>query len=89
MAFPRRPVADEPLLTPSQVAAMLGKERSTVFRIPPGELPFVLTAGGEKRKGHRRYRQRDVDKYVGTRADPPLAERVARLEERVDRLESK
>ncbi len=82
-------MTDEPLLTPSQVAAILGKERTTVFRIDEADLPYVLTKGGPARKGHRRYKQSDVDKYLGRQTSGDLAERVARLEQRMDDVEGR
>ena len=80
-------MADEPDLTASQVARMLGLNRSSVWRMDRGRLPYVETSGGGHRRGRRRYALRDVQALVDAADMPTLAGRVTRLEERVDAIE--
>ena len=46
------------------VAALLGVSKRTVQRIPRETLPYVTTPGGGIRKGHRKYRRDDVERYA-------------------------
>lgn len=53
----------EPLLTPAEVAALLQVDPKTVARwAAKGKLPSLRTPGG-----HRRYRQADVQHFIGDR----------------------
>lgn len=75
---------DAPLLTTGQVAEMLGRDRSNVWRIKDEALPYLM-------KGkHRRYRIEDVRAYMrATTPSPDLEQRLTDLEQRVTRLESR
>jgi hypothetical protein len=65
---------------------MLGCNRSSVYRMDRLKLPYIETAGGPTRGGRRRYAMSDVRALAEAR-ESDLADRVSRLEERVDRLE--
>jgi hypothetical protein len=91
-------VATGPLLTSGQVAKILGyRDRSSVYRIPADELPFIQRAprdlgGGRQSRPRRLYRRADVEAYAnrGQRSKRPsqsLEDRVAALEARFDEHE--
>ncbi len=71
---------NDPWLSASDVADELGVSRSTIWRMDAEQLPYVLTRGKQ-----RRYRRSDVLRVKGVES---LADRVARLEHRMDRHEA-
>jgi len=80
-------VGADPWLTATQVARMLGCNRSSVYRTSRDKLPYTETTGGGSRRGRRRYALSDVRALAEVGDWPRLVQRVTRLEERVDRLE--
>ena len=73
----------DPWLTATQVARMLGCNRSSVYRTSRDKLPYIETTGGPDRRGRRRYAMSDVRALADAR-ESGLADRVSRLEERFD-----
>ena len=76
---------DEITLSGTEVARRLGVHPSTVWRYTADELPYEETRGGTKRRGRRRYRLSDVERFqAGDNAPAPsltdLTARVADLE---------
>lgn len=69
-------------LTASDVAEILGTHRGSVWRIPRDQLPYSTSAGGPERRGRRRYRRGDVERYRAglPSVDPSIPDRVTELE---------
>jgi hypothetical protein len=88
---------EEATLSSTEVAAILKKHPTTVWRIPFDELPYevetraAISETGRDRQGRRRYRRAAVEAYQqGVRSQAPteLEARVRQLEERQAQVES-
>lgn len=74
-------------LSGPEVAELLDVHHSTVHRIPADQLPYEETPGGSLRRGRRRYRAEDVERYRKRRS-ADLSDRVEAAEARIAELEA-
>ena len=80
-------------LDAAQAAELAEVSRTTIWRADPSELPYEEVGGGPNRRGDRRYRRADVERYRDGRrrsVKGRLTGVEARLDElaaRVERLE--
>ena len=72
---------EDPMLTVTQAAQLLGVSRATLWRWTANELPYETTPGGNKRAGRRRYRRSDVLAALERPSPTSVAGRVRALEE--------
>jgi excisionase family DNA binding protein len=80
--MPKRVPENDPLLTPREVAEILGVRTTTIARwAREGTLPASLTPGG-----HRRYRREDVRRLLNRQHGAPSDEAARQLAEDAARL---